>query len=163
YVMLPIIGLAMLGGWALASAPKAAATALLLIYLSPLPATWAETKSSYRLTRKIERVVMGVEEGRRLHPDQIILLTGVTDDLFWNGILDSPVGLVGVSDVYLAPEEESKLTPHPALGNVSPFVLPASATLEAINSGRIVVYSAAGERLKNITGSYASTAQLHLS
>ena len=43
------------------------------------------------------------------------------------------------------------------------FVLPASATLEALNSGRIVVYSAAGERLKNITGRYGSTAQLHLS
>ena len=165
-----LIGLAMLGGWGFVSAwqsrrmiSRIAAVALLLIYLSPLPLTRLETRAGYLLSRKIERVVMGVEEARRLHPDQIILLSEVNDELFWNGVLDSPFRLVGVSDVYLAPEEESLLTPHPALGNVRQFVLPASATLQALNSGRIVVYSAAGERLKNITGKYGSTAQSRLS
>jgi hypothetical protein len=54
YLMLPIIGLCMLGGWGLASAwqsrrifPKAAAAALLLIYLSSAPVTRAETKSRH--------------------------------------------------------------------------------------------------------------------
>jgi hypothetical protein len=169
YLMLPVIGFCMLGGWGLASAwrsPrmlwKIAATALLLIYLGPLPVIRSETKSRYLLTKKISRMVMGVEEARRLHPDQIILLAEVSDELFWNGILDSPFRLVGVTDVYLAPEEEARLTPHPDLGSISQFVLPASATLNALNSGKIVVYSAAGEKLKNITGVYGSTSQLHL-
>jgi hypothetical protein len=135
---------------------------LLLIYLVPLPMIRGETKSRYLLSRKIARVVMGVEEGRRLHPDQIILLRDVSDELFWNGILDNPFVLVGVSDVYLAPESESLLTPYPELGNIRQFVLPAAATLDALNAGKIVVYSAAGDKLRNVTGLYGSTSQLGL-
>jgi hypothetical protein len=167
YLALPVIGLSMLGGWALAAAWQSgrtrwrlAAAVILLIYLVPLPSTRAETRTRYLLSRKIERMVLGVEDARRLHPDQIILLSEVNDDLFWNGILDSPFRLVGVSDVYLAPEVEGALTPHPALGDPRQFTLPAAATLNALNSGRIVVYSAAGDRLKNITASYGSKLQL---
>src|SRR5262249_2457287 len=153
-------------GWALTSAWQSrwryAALAALAIYAVPLPVIRAETKSRYLLSRKIARVVMGVEDARRLHPDQIILLSDVSDELFWNCILDSPFRLVGVSDVYVAPEAESTLTPHPELGNVREFILPAEATLDALNKGKIVVYSAAGDKLKNITGVYGSTSQLHL-
>ena len=166
YLTLPTIGLAMLGGWGLASAWQSrwryGALGLLLIYLVPLPVIRAETRSRYLLTRKIARMVMGVEDARRLHPGQIILLSEVSDELFWNGILDSPFRLVGVSDVYLAPEEESTVTPHPELGDVREFILPAAATLDAVNTGKAVVYSAAGDKLKNITGVYGSTSQLHL-
>src|SRR5437773_3191483 len=166
YLTLPTIGLAMLGGWGLASAWQSpwryGALGLLLIYLVPLPVIRAETRSRYLLTRKIARMVMGVEDARRLHPGQIILLSQVSDELFWNGILDSPFRLVGVSDVYLAPEEESTVIPHPELGDVREFILPAAATLDAVNTGKAVVYSAAGDKLKNITGVYGSTSQLHL-
>ena len=166
YVMLPIIGFSILGGWGLATAWRSqwrwAAVPWLLIYLIPLPMIRAETKSRYLVSRKIARLVMGVEEGRRLHPDQIILLRDVSDELFWNGILDNPFVLVGVSDVYLAPESESLLTPYPELGSIRKFVLPPAATLDALNAGKIVVYSAAGDKLRNITGVYASTSQLDL-
>src|SRR5713226_10006090 len=167
YLTLPTVGLAMLGGWGLAAAWQSrwryGALGLLLIYLVPLPVIRAETRSRYLLTRKIARIVIGVEDARRLHPGQIILLSDVSDELFWNGILDSPFRLVGVSDVYMAPEEESTVTPHPELGDVREFILPAAATLDAVNTGKAVVYSAAGDKLKNITGVYGSTSQLHLS
>jgi hypothetical protein len=48
------------------------------------------------------------------------------------------------------------------LGNIGDFVLPAAATLDGLNAGKIVVYSTAGDKLKNITGVYGSTSQLHL-
>jgi hypothetical protein len=168
YLTLPTIGLAMLGGWGLAAAWRAgaiwkiASTALLLIYLTPLPAIRQTVKSRYLLSRKIERMVLGVEEARRLHPYRTILLSDVDDDLFWNAILDDPFSLAGVSDVYISPESEGMLTPHPDLGDIHKFELPATVTLDGLSSGKIVVYSAAGDRLRNITDFYASTARLHL-
>jgi hypothetical protein len=168
YLTLPTIGLAMLGGWGLAMAWqsraiwKIATTALLLIYLSPLPAIRQEVKSRYLLSRKIERMVLGVEEARRLHPDQTILLSDVDDDLFWNAILDDPFSLAGVTDVYISPESEGMLTPHADLGDIRKFVLPATATLDALDRGKLVVYSASGDRLRNITPFYKITAHLHL-
>jgi hypothetical protein len=168
YLTLPIIGLAMLGGWGLASAWHAgaawriAAAALLLIYLSPLPANWIETKKRYLFSRRIERVVRGVEEARRLHPGQTILLRDADDELFWQGIVDRPFALVGTPDVYLAPESERELTPHPELGDLHDFVMPAASALDRFDAGKIVVYSAAGERLRNVTGVYGSTAVVAL-
>jgi len=168
YVMLPAIGLAILGGWGLvvawqSGAPwKIAAIALLAIYWSALPAIRTNVRSRYLLSRKIERMVMGVVEARRLHSDEMILLSDLSDDLFWNGILDDPFRLAGVSNVYISPESEGMLTPHPDIGNIRDFVLPAAVTLDGLDHGRIVVYSTAGDRLKNITRFYEATARLHL-
>jgi hypothetical protein len=168
YLTLPTIGLAMLAGQGIATAWqsttiwKVASTALLLIYFTPLPAIQRAVKSRYLLSRKIERMVLGVEDARRLHPDQTILLSDVDDDLFWNAILDDPFSLAGVSDVFISPESEGMLTPHPDLGDIRKFALPATATLDALDRGKLVVYSAAGDRLRNITPFYTITARLHL-
>ena len=169
YVTLPLIGLATLGGWAIVSAwrsrstlLRAVAAVLLLIYLLPLPVLYAETKSRFELSRKIQRIVLGVVRARELHPGQIILLSDVSDELFWNSIIDSPFQLLGISDVYVSPETEPKLIQHPELGIISEFILPAAATLDGLRKGNIVVYSAAGERLKNVTGIYESMSGLQL-
>ena len=168
YTELPSIGLAILGGWGIVSAwqskafYKVAAVALLLIYLSPLPTLHAEVRSRYEFSRKIEAMLMGVVRARELHPDQTILLTDLTDALFWNGIIDNPFRLLGVSDVYIAPDMETKLVRHPELGNISEFILPAAATLDGLSKGKVVVYSVAGDRLKNVTGVYQALSPLNL-
>jgi 4-amino-4-deoxy-L-arabinose transferase and related glycosyltransferases of PMT family len=168
YLTLPVIGLAMLGGWGLAAAWgssllwRIAASLLLFIYLVPLPVIRGAIKSRYLESRRIERLVRGAAEARRLHPDQIILLTDVSDELFWGAILDDPFSLAGVSDIYLAPDSGRTLTAHPELGNIGKFVLPAAVTLEELDDGKLVVYSAAGERLKNVTRLYEATAKARL-
>src|SRR5262249_13521455 len=168
YLTLPTIGLAMLGGWAFADAwesplpLKIAAVALLAVYVSPLRETRREVRQRFELSRRIERVVLGVEEAHHLHPDQIILLRDVDDDLFWQGILDRPFDLIGAPDVYLTPETEKLLTPHRDVGDFEPFIMPAAAVLNGLNAGKIVVYSASGERLQNITAIYAANAKLYL-
>ena len=168
YLTLPTIGPAILGGWGLARAwrsrpiYRACAAALLLIYLSPLPENWKETRARYRFSRRIERVVRGVEEARRLHPGSVILLRDADDTLFWNGLLDRPFAVAGISDVYMAPESVGLLTPHPELGDLSSFILPQAATLAGLRARKVVVYSLAGERLRNITGVYEATAGVAL-
>src|SRR3954454_12298540 len=108
------------------------AAALLLIYWIQLPVLFAETKSRYRLTRKIERIVMGVARARELHPGKIILLSDLSDELFWNGMLDHPFRVIGVSDVYISPDTQTKLISHPELGDPTEFILPATPTLEGL-------------------------------
>ena len=124
------------GGWGLASAWRSrwryAALAVLAVYLAPLPMIRAETRSRYLFSRRIRSMVLGVAEARRLHPGKVILLRDVSDELFWNGILDNPFAVIGVSDVYLAAETESAIVPHPELGDFRQFVLPAAPTLEAL-------------------------------
>ena len=166
YVMLPDIGLAILGGWALVSAWQSrwryAALPLLALYLAPLPVIHAEVRDRYLFSRQIRSMVLGVQEARRLHPGKVILLRDVSDQLFWNGILDNPFAVIGVTNVYLAPETESAMISHPELGDFRQYILPAAATLEGLKAGKLVVYSAAGERLKNVTAIYAALAPLHL-
>ncbi len=168
YLTLPTIGLAMLGGWGLAAASKSrlvwkiAALALLGAYCVPLPAIRAETRQRYLLSRNIEGMLMGVEEARRLHPGRIILLTGLSDELFWNAVLDRPFTLVGVSDVYISPESARMLTPHPGIGDIQEFVLPEAGTLDGLNAGRVVVYAPSGDRLRNVTDLYQQTTSLYL-
>jgi hypothetical protein len=164
YLILPVIGLSILGAWGLTVAwrsrnlYRAAAAALLAIYWSALPAAWAATKSRYEMTRRIENLALGAVRARELHPDQIILLTGVDDALFWNGIVDHPFRVVGVSDVYIAPNDAERITPHPELGNVSEFVLPEPALADGLRKGHIVVYSAEGGRLRNVTAEFTRRA-----
>jgi hypothetical protein len=168
YLTLPTIGLAMLGGWGLTRAWRAgrafklAAAALLLLYFSALPGAWVETNLRFELSRRIERVVLGVEEARRLHPGRVILLRDADDILFWQALADGPFVVAGVSDVYLTPESAGFITPHPELGDINQFILPTAATLEGLREGKIVVYSVAGEKLKNITGIYSALAGLYL-
>src|SRR5207237_6027817 len=69
---------------------------------------------------------------------------------------------VGLAEGDHAPEAEAAVTRHPGLGSVPEYARPAAATLDALNSGKAVVYSAAGDKLKNITGVYGTTSQLHL-
>src|SRR6185369_7476458 len=97
--------------------------AVLAIYLLPLPLIRAETRSRYEFSRRIARMVLGVQEARRLHPGKVILLRDVSDELFWNGILDNPFAVIGVSDVYLTPETE--IVAHPELGDHRQYILPA--------------------------------------
>ena len=169
YVTLPLIGLAMLAGWAIVSAwasrsivLRTVAIVLLVIYMLPLPVLYAETKSRFEFSRKIQSMVMGVARARELHPGQIILLSDLSDELFWNGIIDQPFPLLGVSEVYVSPETESKLVQHPDLGIISEFILPAAAAIDGLRKGNIVVYSTAGDRLKNVTSIYESMSGLQL-
>lgn len=169
YLTLPVIGLAILGawgmvrGWQSSHAGATVATALALLYgAASIPAIRASAKKRYGLSRGIERMVSGVVSARQLHPDQTILLSHVNDELFWNGILDSPFRLAGVSNVFVSPESAERITPHPELGDLSKFLLTPAATLQGLEEGKLVVYSVDGERLKNITKMYAATARFSL-
>ena len=158
YVFIPLIGPAMLGGWAFAAAwrsgaaGKAGALALAALYIfMTTPEAVAATKWNYDRTVPVKTLVEGVAAAREVHPGKAILLDGVDNDLFWNGILDHPFRLLGIDNVYLAPGAERRIESHPEYGDVNEFILPADAAVRAVAREQAVVYAVGGPRLRNIT------------
>jgi hypothetical protein len=165
YLVLPTLGLAMLGGYALGRASglalpwKLAALALAAAYAEPM-VRFDWTVSSWWLNRSlgIERLVLGVVRAHQLHPGKAILLDGVDDVAFWSGIAHHPFRIFGILDVYLVPGSEAYIEPHPSVGKVSDFVLPSGPALHAAKGDRTVVYHVGPERLKAITSAYEEAA-----
>lgn len=165
YPVVPTIGLAMLGAYALARAWRrtsawtlvavtaAAAYAIPMARLDRIVTPWWKHRSW-----AVERMVLGVARGHQLHPDKVILLDGVDSVLFWAGVFHYPFRLFGIHDVYLTPGSEDHIETHDATGRVSDFVLPNGPVLHAAKSDRIVVYRVGSNRLKAITSAYEEAA-----
>ncbi len=163
YLYLPTAGLAMLGGcavaraWRRGTAWRVAAAALAALYLAlTAPAAWSGTRWLAERSLRVERFVLGIARAHELHPKKTILLDGVSDELFWAGVLDRPYRLFGAG-VYLTPGSEARVQAHPEYGDVAAYVLPAEAAAKALDNDSVVVYAAGGARLRNITSFYAKT------
>ena len=158
YLTLPAMYLAMLAGYALVSAWRAGLLWKVLssiiaaaFLMQSLPVAW-RTAEWYRQRSQTQKMlVMGVARAHELHPGKVILLEGVSDDLFWGAISQRPFLFLRIPDVYLAPGSEARITPHGELDDVSKFVLPADETREGLDHGDIVVYRSGPGPLKNIT------------
>ena len=165
YVTIPVAGLAMLGGWACAEAASSGigwrtlAAVLASVYmLGSIPVDRTVSRWHHDRSIAARDLFYGVERAHELHPNDVILLKGITDDLFWSVVSNSPFRLLGITDIYMTPDCEANITPHPEIGTVQDFVLPPATLLLALNSNRAVVYDAGNGRLRNITTSYAQVA-----
>ena len=166
YLTMPTIGLAVLAAWGLVEAWKArwysksAAVLLAVLYLgSSVPVARAVTRWHYQRSQASRILVQGLVRAHELHPDKLILLTGVSSDLFWSTIYDKAHWLAGVQDVFLAPGSEDSIEAHPELGPVSEHVLPSALAIRVLEEDRAVVYSAGEDRLRNVTSLFQSTAR----
>ncbi|MCU1272792.1 MAG: hypothetical protein JWO48_223, partial [Bryobacterales bacterium] len=170
YLALPTIGLAMLGGQALASAWQrggfyrvagaaiAAAYLLVMIRADRMSVRWWFDRS-----QAVERMVLGVVRAHQLHPGQAILIDGVDSQLFWAGVFHHPFSIFGVSDVYLTPGSDQYIDALPGELPVSGYVLPGGPTVHGLNTNEIVVYRVGPKRLTAITSVYEDTAAQQLS
>ena len=163
YLTIPLLGLAMLAGWAI-SRPgaiiQACAAAAILFYLAGnIPVARAATHWWLEKTIPVRGLVLGVEAARQAHPAQSILLDGITSALFNDAISQSAFYPLAIDDVYLTPGSELKIHPAPDAGNVSDqtvrdWVVEPAATMHALVNEQIVVYCLAGDHLRNITREY---------
>lgn len=165
YATLPVMALAMLGGWALVSAFRdasrmrwvwrgAGTVAAALFLLISVPSARVYSKNYFHLGLQVKRMVLGVVRARELHPGKTILLEGVDSNLFWGGVCDNAFRAAGVFDVYLAPGSEARIEGPVELCPPNQFVLSYQAVLAGLDRDKVVVYQAGGERLRNITRQY---------
>ncbi len=165
YLVLPTLGLAILGGYALAKAweqPiqwKLTAVALAAAYAIPMVRLdWTITTWWRDRSLEVKRLVLGIARAHQLHPDKVILLEGVDSAMFWAGMVHHPFRIFGISSVYLVPGSETYIESRPADGSVADFVLPAGPALQAAKADHIVVYHVGPDRLKAITSAYEEAA-----
>jgi hypothetical protein len=166
YLTLPVMCLAMLGAWSLVCAWHAsvawkavgAVVAGGFLVLN-LPVAWRTADWWRKRSEAQEALVMGVARARALHPDKVILLDGVSDELFWGAISQRPFLFLRISDVYLTPGSEARITPHPELDDVAKFVLPTEDVRRGLDRGTVVVYRAGSGPLRNITHRYTVPAE----
>jgi hypothetical protein len=165
YLTMPTIGLAVLAACGLVEAwksrwfVKTVAVSMAVLYLASSVAVGrAVTQWRYQRSRVSRNLVMGLVRAHELHPDQVILLTGVSSDLFWSTFLDKAPRLV-VPDVYLTPGSEEVIQAHPELGGVADYLLSSPVVIRALEEYRAQVYDAGGDRLRNVTTSFQKTAR----
>ena len=101
-----------------------------------------------------ERLVKGVVEARRLHPDGVILVDQVNNALFWDGFMDDPFRLFLVFDVFLTPGSERRLKQSEARDDFSPYVFPAEDTRFLLEHEAVEVYRFGPGPLRNVTRAY---------
>lgn len=162
YLTIPSIGLAMLGAaaagqyWRSSFMQRAFMTIPIGVYFFVMiPVTRAETRWWLDQSLQVRTLVLGVVAATHTHPGKVIVLDGVSTELYNISLEASPFPSFGISDVYLTPE--SALTIHPsALPEGFAALLPAPEALwHGITHDEVVVYSLESDRLRNITKAYA--------
>ena len=168
YLVIPVIGLAMLGAWACVLAWKAgwsrraafaAGTALFLF--ASITHIDREVGFHYRLSHSVKQLVSDVAQARARHPQAAILLNNVTHHVFYASIYHEIFLLVGIFDVYLTPDS-SQIQQMPGYSPIEGFFLSPADTLAGLERRTIVVYDASGPRLTDITEPYRVLAPLKL-
>jgi len=164
YVTIPAIGLSMLAAWALAEASRSAiwiriiSFGLAAIYLAAaIPLARAETRWHYDRSHAVRDLMLGAQRAREIHPRQAIVVSGVSNDVFWATFPDGAFRTVGVENIYVSPVayQRQRIEEHPEIQDITEFFLPSAILLRALDRGDAVVYDAAGGRLRNITTQYS--------
>ncbi|WP_321472393.1 hypothetical protein [uncultured Paludibaculum sp.] len=163
YLAIPSIGLALILACLAHSAWRSnrlvwrlGAVAVLGAHLSfALPINRQITMWRYDRGHRIRALVEGLERAHELHPDKILLVSGIDSDLFWSGFFDQPFHLFGVSDVYILPGGLQAIDAHPELGDLIQFVASPGFVGRVVSKGHAAVYSFEDTVLRNITRKYA--------
>lgn len=164
YVAIPVIGLAMWGGWGLVCAWRSgwagriAGVALLAIYLSAaIPVTRASTAYFHDRSQRIRTLVLGVAAIGRTQPGKQVLLKGVDTEMFWTAVFHRPFRLFGIREIYVLPEDEAVIGPGPQLGDAHLLFAERNAARFSLARDRAVVLDVRGNGVRDITAQYVAS------
>jgi len=163
YLTLPTAGLAMLGACAAATAWRAglawkavAALGSACYLLIAVPGAWGAVRFDHARSEEGKALVFGVVRARQLHPRKAILLSGLSDRLFWTAVWDSAFDAAGVAAVYLDQASQARIQPRLGRADLGRYFLPDEVVAQALATEQIVVYETGGPRLRNVTRRYAA-------
>ena len=163
YLTLPLIGLAMLGAYAFASASlkgaalKMAALAMLTLFLvESAPSARGAAKWHYHRAQEVKRMVLGVVDAHKQDPDKTILLDGIDGNMFAAAISHRPFRFLSIPEVYLAPGFEACLD-GAAQTNAHEIVLSNDMIDDRLLNSRLLVLRYDPRGWKNITQEYSGS------
>lgn len=161
YLTVPLIGLAMWAGAAVVSGFEArswkrVATVLLLAtYIGvSIPIGNSLTRLYHDRSIRARDLVYGLMSLKEARPDSIILLKGVSAEMFEDAIYPRALQLAGVREVYVVPEDERTIMSSRPLAAAASFFIDSAREREMLAQGRAVVYDV-GKGMRDVTVEYA--------
>lgn len=168
YLALPTIGIAVAVGWAVVDLwPRGPWLRFVAALLSVVCCagmaleTVAVTRWYKESTSGLKRVFQAVLAEHRIHPDRMILLNGVDDELFATGFQDMPFAAFEINAVYLAPGSESVVHGREDLDGASRYQIAPEKVRSAAEAGELTLLQITRDRILDETSSYL--AMLHAS
>ena len=176
YVTIPLIGIAMLAGWAFSEAWRTSslrgttwlwrilALIPLFVYLGGMiPVSRISSRWWLDQSLAVRGLVLGVEAAEKTHPGKTVVLDGITNSLFNMAVSDSAFSSVGLKEAYLTPGSEGRIHDDSDSGRLSQVVLALGPLRYAIAHDDVVIYSDVGDHLRNITGAWEQSNLARLS
>lgn len=161
YLTIPSIGLAILGAWGLVAAwrtgwpSRVAAGFFAVLYLSySITPILAETRAARHRSLRGRMVLESLLHARQQHPDAMLLLKGVDDEVFWVVLYDRALRLVGLRDVYTVEDDLPKIHQFAEAGNLEQYFVPSYTVRERMRRGQAEVYQVGEHQLRNVTRAY---------
>jgi hypothetical protein len=158
YLTIPLIGLSMLGGMGVSQALhsrwgwRIAVLIPLGVYLGcMIPVTRGACRWWLDRSLQVRGLVLGVQAAEATHPGKTIVLDGVTSDLYNISLADSAITFIGLKEAYLTPDEGETIHPGNDFGRLPHLVMGPGRLQNALSRKEVVVYSDAGDHLRNVT------------
>lgn len=159
YLTIPLIGLAMLGAWGIATALRSrsvvlgmAAFGLALAYATP--SAWAGrgmARETSAISRRAGTFVRSLAAAQQLHKGKPLLVSHLDAQLYWSAWHDNPFPLIGVERIYMTEESAAAIDPKPPQ-RIRDSILPDVVAAEALAQREVVAYSVLEDgRLRNDT------------
>jgi len=160
YLTIPVAGL----GWTLGLGfsgsrySRLAAAAGTAAYLTGMiPATHAATAWYEKATRPVRSVVLGAQAALEAHPGKAVLLEGIDRNLYTSSIGQGAMFAFGLGDVYLAPGSMADTGARDGVADPATLTPEPEVAFHAVDGNQALVYTLAGDHLRNITPAYAAT------
>jgi hypothetical protein len=119
------------------------------------------TKFFQERGRRMQNLLLTIQESVRVHQDSIFVLRAVDNDLFQFGFQDDPFRLVGAKKVYLFPGTEASVQARADLGGVARFKLTEAEMLTALSQNRARILDAGPVQTLDITERFKEMLQAH--
>jgi hypothetical protein len=165
YLTIPLIGFAIMGAWSMVLAWRehkvvGIAAALAAVYWVSIMSQGSLEVSRWWLARtsEVRAMVLGVSAAHAAHPGKVIVLDGVTTNLFNNAVGASAFYPLGVDYVYLTPGSEDSIHPNVDAELLPAIALEPAVMKNAVTHDDVVVYSVLSDHLRNITEAYERSA-----
>lgn len=130
YLTVPLLGPAMLAGWAAVSGWRAgmfartASVALVAAYLCvAIPVARVNAVSFADRSHRIETVLRSIVQANQKTPGRTIVLKGLDFDMFWSAIVHRPLRLYGIDDVYVLGSNQPAIAPRPQPPDIQQFFI----------------------------------------
>lgn len=150
----PAMGLAIILAGALALRPRVAAVVAALYLAVSLPAAWDVTSWNFARSQVAGRLVNGIADYSRAHPDKTLLVTGLSTEQFYAGFADKPFETLGMHNVFLAPGGGRNV--DDTRGWLPRYGLPEDQIKSLLAAGKAAVLDVSSGDVRDLSGPSAN-------